>query len=787
MKKSIFFLFISLSFVCHAQRQTYYYRAGGVVQNITMNNNRMLVYFDKSQIEIADIYEQYNVIREIDLSKDKAERLVAFEIEYNTSSSSFLKELDYIWDIEPVIGLNAPVPVSNIFYVELKDTGDYHLLVEMAEQYRVSISGKLAFTNWYTLETDKHSGGNALEMSNAFFESSMFANCDPGFIYTVFINSNCRSDTDFNQQWGMDAINACDAWTITTGDTNIYVAVIDGGTDTSHDEFNSLNVKVTYDANTYQSPNTVFHPHATGISGIIFADHDREKVAGLAPNASLIDIRHSASGTNPESFLQTIVTAYSYLNSNYNNTSIINNSWGISPTQYDETAYSSLIVAIQVLYNGLKNNKGAVIVFSSGNNTETNPGTEIMFPGRCYSDAIIVGSIDNTLQRASSSRYGAELDVVAPGAGIYSTTTTTTDNKKIYDTMFGTSFAAPHVSGVAALMLSANSSLTTGQVARIIKGTAQKVGNYNYQYSADHLNGTWNIEMGHGLVDAAAAVSAAAATPNFDLYIRDNSTDDGAEPNTTTGSVTSSPDIVVTDLNDNVVTGLNSGVSYKIKVTVHNTGAATALFVPTMVKVHWTCESNNLQWENSWTNAGTLCGVSKSGTVTLPANGFYLMQNISPNGSVTVTIPWTTPNYLGFQCVSYYGSNLTMSLVAEVVDGGLTIGKTASDYPLEHYVRTNNNVARKNYSMLITFTYGRIILSPNPTTGRAVVSCELSDEISEATVTISDMTGHCVSTFNVTHSSAERSVDMDNFPTGQYLVQLIYQGNVLDAKQLVVE
>ena len=45
------------------------------------------------------------------------------------------------------------------------------------------------------------------------------------------------------------------------------------------------------------------------------------------------------------------------------------------------------------------------------------------------------------------------------------------------------------------------SSLTSEQVSRIIKGTAHKVGGYSYQYSADHLNGTWHEEMGHGLVD----------------------------------------------------------------------------------------------------------------------------------------------------------------------------------------------------------------------------------------------------------------------------------------------
>ncbi|MDR0682350.1 MAG: peptidase S8, partial [Dysgonamonadaceae bacterium] len=67
-------------------------------------------------------------------------------------------------------------------------------------------------------------------------------------------------------------------------------------------------------------------------------------------------------------------------------------------------------------------------------------------------------------------------------------------------------------SAIAALVLSVNPYLTEQQVRDIIESTAQKVGGYNYQTTSGHPNGTWNIEMGYGLVDAYAAVQAACAT-----------------------------------------------------------------------------------------------------------------------------------------------------------------------------------------------------------------------------------------------------------------------------------
>ena len=73
--------------------------------------------------------------------------------------------------------------------------------------------------------------------------------------------------------------------------------------------------------------------------------------------------------------------------------------------------------------------------------------------------------------------------------------------------------AAPHVAGIAALVLSVDSTLTGQQVRDIIESTAQKVGGYAYESISGRPNGTWHEQMGYGLVDAYAAVLAACPTP----------------------------------------------------------------------------------------------------------------------------------------------------------------------------------------------------------------------------------------------------------------------------------
>lgn len=159
-----------------------------------------------------------------------------------------------------------------------------------------------------------------------------------------------------------------------------------------------------------------------------------------------------------------------------------------------------------------RNNKGTVLVFSSGN--EPNVGSEyVVYPANHNPDILVVSATNSNGQIADFSCHGDEVDVVAPGVNVL-TLTMTSSGSYTYDYFTGTSAACPHVAAVAALILSVNPNLTNIEVNEIIESTARKVGSTSYSIVDARPNGTWNEYMGYGLVDASAAIEAALQTLN---------------------------------------------------------------------------------------------------------------------------------------------------------------------------------------------------------------------------------------------------------------------------------
>lgn len=119
MKKT-FSIIIALVFILVANAQiksSYLYH--GKPQEITINSNALLVYFDASLTDTAHILAQYNCLRSVMLDNRMAESLIAYEIaitdeNYNIAVNR-LKQLPEVYDVEPVIGTDTRVPVSNEF------------------------------------------------------------------------------------------------------------------------------------------------------------------------------------------------------------------------------------------------------------------------------------------------------------------------------------------------------------------------------------------------------------------------------------------------------------------------------------------------------------------------------------------------------------------------------------------------------------------------------------------------------------------------------------------------
>ncbi|NOJ92510.1 S8 family serine peptidase [Corallococcus coralloides] len=140
--------------------------------------------------------------------------------------------------------------------------------------------------------------------------------------------------------------------------------------------------------------------------------------------------------------------------------------------------------------------KGAVVIVAAGNsNADAANSTPANCPG-----VVAVASVSTSGARSWFSNYGPTVALAAPGEQIFSTynTGTTNPGSDTYDYSSGTSMSAPHVAGVAALMLSANPSLAVDAVTSLLRSSSRS------------FTGSCT-GCGIGLVDAGAAVNAAIA------------------------------------------------------------------------------------------------------------------------------------------------------------------------------------------------------------------------------------------------------------------------------------
>jgi subtilisin family serine protease len=410
-----------------------------------------------------------------------------------------------------------PVGITNNFYVKLFGLDDLENLQNMAELYGIQVLGYNRFMPlWFTLSCTKDTPFDALTAANLFHSTNMYAHSEPEFLYHNLQSSN---DTYFDNQWGLKNtgqygggagvdINAEAAWTITTGSPDIKVAVFDHGFEMNHPDLESNVYGTGYDATTSTSPSVVRGSHGTACAGIVGAMQNNQLgISGIAPNSKLMSISVNLEFSDtPQQLANGFNWAWQ------NGADIISNSWG-------GYAQSSIIddAITNTLING-RMGKGTIIIFASGNENNT----AIRYPGNSNPEILVVGATSPCGERKNpyscdreswGGCYGETLDICAPGVLIPTTDRQGTAGYSYtedYTMNFnGTSSACPHVAGVAALILSVNPYLTGCQVRNIIESTAQKVGGYSYQNTAGRDNGTWNNEMGYGLVDAYAAVMKA--------------------------------------------------------------------------------------------------------------------------------------------------------------------------------------------------------------------------------------------------------------------------------------
>lgn len=311
------------------------------------------------------------------------------------------------------------------------------------------------------------------------------------------------NDPYLDEQWALDAINAPGAWDITTGTTDIVIAVLDSGVQLSHPDLEA-NLIDGYDfVNEDSNPEDDFG-HGTHVASIIAGvTNNGVGVAGVNWQARLMPIKvlNEAGIGSVSHIIDGIEWAVD------NGADIINLSLG-SP-------YPSRALR-QTVTNAIR--RGVVIVAASGNEYEEQ--NRLSYPA-AYDDVLAVGAVNEEGQHASFSSSGDHLHIVAPGVNILAATWS--GSGADYAWYSGTSMAAPIISGVVGLLLTMNEDLTSHEVVTALTNTAQDVGEPG-----------WDPLTGYGIVDAESAIlNVRAAQPT--------STPANTPTNTPTYTATNTP------------------------------------------------------------------------------------------------------------------------------------------------------------------------------------------------------------------------------------------------------
>ena len=298
-------------------------------------------------------------------------------------------------------------------------------------------------------------------------------------------------------QWNLPQIRAPYAWAVSTGSSNVIVAVLDSGADLTHPDLQGQLV-AGYDFVNNDADPSDDKGHGTHVAGIVAArTNNGQGIAGVAWGSKIMPVKvldWRGRGTHSQG-AQGIIWAADQ------GAQIINLSLG------GESSSATLQNAINYAHS-----RGALVVASAGNDYEE--GNPVIYPA-AYPHVLAVAATGDQDEHADYSETGAYVDVAAPG-GNPSGSWDANPNHWItssywrgagygeYLQVAGTSQAAPHVAGLAALVWSVSPSLSNDQVEQVIEETAVDLGDPG----RDDVFGYGRIDAHAALVRAPYGASA---------------------------------------------------------------------------------------------------------------------------------------------------------------------------------------------------------------------------------------------------------------------------------------
>ncbi len=241
---------------------------------------------------------------------------------------------------------------------------------------------------------------------------------------------------EYSESWGVDRIESAAVHAERVKGAGVKVAVLDTGIDYTHPDLDANykgGINLVDPAQADNPFDDSWNSHGTHVAGIIAAELDGSGVVGVAPAASLYAIKALDAGGL--GYLSDVIAGIEWAIEN--DMDIVNLSLGLK--DHSEALAEACARAYEA---------GVLLVAAAGN-TGTFEGGAVRYPA-LYPSVISVGatSLDDSVYFKSAT--GPDIEMVAPGTGIYSSTA-----YENYGHLTGTSQAAPHVAGVAALILSA--------------------------------------------------------------------------------------------------------------------------------------------------------------------------------------------------------------------------------------------------------------------------------------------------------------------------------------------
>lgn len=343
------------------------------------------------------------------------------------------------------------------------------------------------------------------------------------------VSAAAPTDPNFAQQWhlhgGPGGIGVQPVWADYTG-RGVQVGVMDSGIDGGHrdldDNFDVARSRAAISLQLAGEPLLARDNHGTAVSGTIGAERNGHGGVGVAYNVDLVSF-YDPLNTSLSVFATSIGNTY---RDAVRDIDVLNNSWGFG-NNFQDNANSAFIGnfrnpilegagrALEDLATHGRGGLGTVVVQSAGNGFANGDNTNLSnFHNSRF--VVTVGATDRNGAITGFSTPGSSVLVSAPGQSIVTTDRVGDAGYRPDDftTISGTSFSAPVVSGVVALMLEANPRLGYRDVQEILALTARPTvtGTEFVQTGGQGWNGgglLYSERAGFGLVDARAAVRLA--------------------------------------------------------------------------------------------------------------------------------------------------------------------------------------------------------------------------------------------------------------------------------------